>query len=155
MAAGSFDLNSPINWILLSTFVCLLLVWLSQPKPYKAPPPKHAEVIELRDYTPIELSEFDGLKSKKIFMGVNGKVYDVTRGASFYGPGGMYGNFAGRDASRGLAKNSFDISMVTAPDQAIDKLEDLEADEWQSLRDWANFFESKYDHVGFLIENKQ
>ncbi|KAI8813779.1 hypothetical protein BJ742DRAFT_669251, partial [Cladochytrium replicatum] len=64
----------------------------------------------------------------KIFIGVNGNVCDVTRGASFYGPGGMCGNIAERDhlvrlCNRGLAKNSFDISMVTSQDQAIDKLE--------------------------------
>ena len=33
----------------------------------------------------------------------------MTAGRSFYGPDGMYGNFAGRDASRGMAKQSFDV----------------------------------------------
>lgn len=50
--------------------------------------------------------------------------------------GGPYANFAGRDASRGLAKNSFDLDMLTDPNEAIDKLEDLNADEWESLREW-------------------
>lgn len=57
--------------------------------------------------------------------------------------GAMYGNFAGRDASRGLAKNSFDEDMLTDPNAEIDKLEDLDQEEWQSLRDWAGFFEGK------------
>lgn len=51
-------------------------------------------------------------------------VFDVTAGASFYGPGesllyanadeldGVYGNFAGRDASRGMAKQSFDDGEI-------------------------------------------
>ena len=58
---------------------------------------------------------------------------------------GMYGNFAGRDASRGMAKQSFDLGttyifswrsfwnfpldMLTPVDQSLDKLEDLKADE--------------------------
>lgn len=50
--------------------------------------------------------------------------------------GGPYANFAGRDASRGLAKNSFDLDMLTDPNEPIDKLEDLNADEWESLREW-------------------
>lgn len=44
-------------------------------------------------------------------MGVRGRVYDVTLGANFYGPGSPYENFAGRDASRGLSKGSFDDGM--------------------------------------------
>jgi membrane-associated progesterone receptor component len=35
-----------------------------------------------------------------------------------------------------LAKNSFDVEMMVDPKSAIDKLEDLEADEWESLREW-------------------
>ena len=59
---------------------------------------------------------------------------------------GMYANFAGRDASRGMAKQSFDEGMdarltssclihdplpemLTPIDQPMDKLEDLTAEE--------------------------
>jgi len=52
--------------------------------------------------------------------------------------GSPYANFAGHDASRGLAKNSFDEDMMVDPHGPIDKLEDLEADDWQSLREWVN-----------------
>jgi len=59
----------------------------------------------------------------------------------------MYGNFAGRDASRGMAKQSFDdgewvwtdalamyliyifVEILTPIDQPLDKLEDLMPDE--------------------------
>ncbi|KAK9703023.1 Dihydrodipicolinate synthase [Basidiobolus ranarum] len=86
-------------------------------------PPKHPETTVFKSYTPRELSVFDGIASPKIFLGVKGKIYDVTAGKKFYGPGkcivnstalclyihvfvdGPYGNFAGRDASRGLAKH--------------------------------------------------
>jgi len=35
-----------------------------------------------------ELREFDGLKNDgRILIAVNGKIFDVTRGKSFYGPG--------------------------------------------------------------------
>lgn len=76
----------------------------------------------------------------------------MTSGASFYGPGGPYANFAGRDASRGLAKNSFDVEMLTPIDQPIDKLEDLSAEERGSLADWRGHFEGKYLLVGKLVE---
>jgi hypothetical protein len=50
--------------------------------------------------------------------------------------GSPYANFAGHDASRGLAKNSFDVDMMVDPHGPIDKLEDLEASDWESLREW-------------------
>ena len=77
---------------------------------------------------------------------------DVTSGASFYGPNGMYGNFAGQDASRGLAKDSFDADMITPLDQPMDPLSDLIPSEIEALNSWAQFFENKYRHVGTLLE---
>jgi hypothetical protein len=35
-----------------------------------------------------------------------------------------------------LAKGSFDEDMLTDPNGAIDKLEDLTAEEWEVLKDW-------------------
>ncbi|KAF9440450.1 hypothetical protein P691DRAFT_687644, partial [Macrolepiota fuliginosa MF-IS2] len=67
-----------------------------------------------------------------ILLAINGTVFDVTGGRNFYGPNGMYGNFAGRDASRGMAKRSFDLApcnMLTLVDQPLDKLEDLRPEE--------------------------
>lgn len=82
---------------------------------------------------------------------MQGHVFDVTAGKSFYGPGGPYSNFAGRDASRGLAKNSFDEEMLTDLDKPIDTLSDLTDEEKESLAGWANHFEGKYLLVGRLV----
>ncbi|KAJ3037790.1 hypothetical protein HDV00_001291 [Rhizophlyctis rosea] len=146
--------DNPINWVLAAVAGYMLYSLTAKSSIASLPPPQHPEVIELREFTPKELSHFDGKDDKPIYMGVNGRVYDVTRGRGFYGPGGMYGNFAGRDASRGLAKNSFDEDMMVDIDGPIDKLEDLDQEEWQSLRDWAGFFEGKYDFIGTLVENQ-
>jgi membrane-associated progesterone receptor component len=63
----------------------------------------------------------------------------------------MYGNFAGRDASRGLAKASFDADMLTDLDKPIDLLQDLTDEERGALDEWAAFFQGKYRHVGALV----
>ncbi|KAG2204649.1 hypothetical protein INT47_011944 [Mucor saturninus] len=127
--------DNPINWALAAILVYILRYFTLSNKPQviKA---KHPNVIVFKNYTPVELLPYNGTEDSRILMGVNGSVYDVTQGRSFYGPGSPYANFAGHDASRGLAKNSFDPEMMVDPYGPIDKLEDLEADDWESLREW-------------------
>lgn len=60
----------------------------------------------------------------------------ISTSYSLLSLGGPYASFAGHDASRGLAKNSFDDDMMVDPKGPIDKLEDLTSDEWESLREW-------------------
>ena len=87
-----------------------------------------------------------------MYFAVRGKVFDVSRGRNFYGPGGPYSNFAGRDASRGLACGSFDESMLTKDlDGPLDTLEDLGREEMDALQGWEERFNEKYDIVGRLV----
>lgn len=101
-------------------------------------------------FTPQTLAKYNGKDDPKIFMAVRGRVFDVSNGATFYGPGGPYENFAGRDASRGLALNSFDPSVLTPLDQPIDTLDGLTASDIESLDGWEEHFENKYRIVGTL-----
>lgn len=96
-----------------------------------------------RTWTPEQLRTYDGTgtaddseQEGRILMAIRRKVYDVTTGRAFYGPGGPYAIFAGRDASRGLAKQSFEVDMLTPTDEPIDRLDDLTKSEWDNLRDW-------------------
>lgn len=83
---------------------------------------------------------------------MNGRVFDVTRGRNFYGPGGPYANFAGRDASRGLAKGSFDEDMLTKDlDGPLDTLADLNQEELETMAGWEERFLEKYLVVGKLV----
>jgi membrane-associated progesterone receptor component len=87
-----------------------------------------------------------------VYLAVRGRIFDVTSGRNFYGPGGPYQNFAGRDASRGLAFGSFDEDMLTKDlEGPLDKLEDLGAEELEALRGWEERFEEKYLVVGKLV----
>jgi len=101
---------------------------------------------ELRDYSLDELPQYDGTDSSKpLLIGVRGNVYDVTRGRDFYGPGGPYAIFAGKDCTRALAKVSFDEELFTGD------IQDLEAEELEKLDEWIEMFEGKYRRVGRLL----
>ncbi|OZJ04034.1 hypothetical protein BZG36_03574 [Bifiguratus adelaidae] len=147
--------KNPLNWLLSATLVYVLSTLYSTST---STPPSltHPDTIVFRDYTPRELAAFDGRQDGgrgRLMLAVNGQVYDASLGRNFYGPDGPYGNFAGRDASRGLAKNSFDLDMLSDVNGPIDKLEDLTGDEWESLRGWEMHFKNKYLLVGKLVEN--
>lgn len=61
---------------------------------------------------------------------------------AFYGPEGPYALFAGKDASRALAKMSFEEKDLTGD------IEGLSAYETEALTDWEYKFMSKYVKVG-------
>jgi membrane-associated progesterone receptor component len=103
-------------------------------------------------FTPPTLEPYNGTKGKPIYFAVRGRVFDVSAGRNFYGPGGPYSNFAGRDASRGLACGSFDENMLTEDLHGpLDKLEDLTEDQKEALTGWEERFLEKYLIVGNLV----
>jgi membrane-associated progesterone receptor component len=109
----------------------------------RAPLPEAEE----RDYSLWELAGYDGSDpTKPLLIGIRGHVYDVTRGRDFYGPGGPYGMFAGKDCTRALAKESFDEELFTGD------IEGLESDELDKLEEWIEMFEGKYRRIGRLLE---
>ena len=68
----------------------------------------------------------------------------MTLGRDFYGPGGPYENFAGRDATRGLACQSFDEEMLTKDlDGPLDDCNDLSEDQIENLNGWIEKFDQK------------
>ena len=52
-------------------------------------------------FTATELAQYDGDDpSKPVYLALMGKVFDVSAGAKYYGKGGSYAYFSGKDASR-------------------------------------------------------
>lgn len=116
----------------------------------RSPPPPEplavpAEPVQMGVVTLEELKPFDGSDPKKpLLMAIKGNIYDVSRSRMFYGPGGPYALFAGRDASRALALMSFDPNDLTG------NLEGLSSSELEVLQDWEYKFMEKYVKVGQL-----
>lgn len=119
--------------------------WVSNLFGKKPEPPPLPEAEE-RDYTLAELAQYDGSDpATPLLIGIRGEVYDVTRGRSFYGPGGPYGMFAGKDCTRALAKVSFDEELFTGDSEGLDR------DELDKLEEWIEMFEGKYRRIGRLL----
>ncbi|PSS35778.1 Membrane steroid-binding protein [Actinidia chinensis var. chinensis] len=108
------------------------------------------EPVQLGDVTEEELRAYNGSDPEKpLLMAIKGHIYDVSRSRMFYGPGGAYALFAGRDASRALALMSFDPQDLTG------NIEGLGASELEVLQDWEYKFMEKYVKVGQLVSERK
>ncbi|KAK2072366.1 hypothetical protein P8C59_006724 [Phyllachora maydis] len=150
---GSDSLLTPVNLALLAivAYTVYACFFRHAPAPLTAAAPD-APAIVFRTFTPRSLLPYSGADGGPVYMGVRGRVFDVSRGRNFYGPGGPYENFAGRDASRGLACHRFDEGVLTEDlDGPLDDLADLGDEEMEALRGWEDTFLGKYLVVGNLV----
>ncbi|KAG5366954.1 Membrane steroid-binding protein 1 [Yarrowia sp. B02] len=95
-----------------------------------------------------QLQVYDGTKpGEPIYVGVGGKVYDVSANPLTYGPGGPYHFFAGRDAARAFSTGCFQTDL-TWDIRGLDP-ETVAKD----IRGWQKFFEknNKYFYVGKVV----
>lgn len=120
-------------------------------------PDETLKKLESRVLTKDDLAKCTGASSQKlpegyaaqpIYIGAGDKVFDTSfGGVEFYGAGGGYNRFAGKDVSRALAKMSFDPADVENT-----SIDDLEEKQKKVLMDWIKTFEEKkgYPVVGRL-----
>merc|ERR1711868_58590 len=139
-------IESPVNLALLAASGYLIYKIICdltyKEEPY-VPPPKL-----VKDMTLKELRRYNGKDEQKICLAIKGEIFDVTRGRNFYGPGGPYDVFAGREASRAFANFSTDEEMLK---MEKDDLSDLNAGQISQLEDWYMSISSKYDKVGKVL----
>ena len=105
--------------------------------------------IEPKEYwTEEELKQYDGTQDEDgdgpILFAADGKVFNVYKGRHFYGPGAEYHLFAGRDATRLLAKGKLEEETEE------EKKQKLSIAERAALQGWMWTFQSKYMVVGEL-----
>lgn len=93
---------------------------LTDSKPYfGASAQSTADVLKL---TEEELKAYDGTDPEKpIYLGINGLIFDVSASPAFYGPGGHYNHFVGKDATRAWVTECWD-----EPEQFTWRMDDVE-----------------------------
>ncbi|KXS96537.1 hypothetical protein AC579_4613 [Pseudocercospora musae] len=80
------------------------------------------EVTGKISLTEEELKAYDGTDPEKpIYLGINGTIFDVSASPAFYGPGGHYNHFVGKDATRAWVTECWD-----EPEQFTWRMEDVE-----------------------------
>lgn len=147
--------TNPLNVVLLSISAFLLYKIIAGRQTPRPRPEPEVELprMKKKDLTLDELRKCNGTgEDGRICIAVNGRIYDVTRGKQFYGPGGPYSNFAGRDASRALALFTVSESALKSEN---DDLSDLTSAEMSRMREWQIQLEEKYDFVGRLLKPGQ
>jgi membrane-associated progesterone receptor component len=151
MPAHSATIATPINILLFSLFSILVYMRFRPSKSATVLPAPPAPTV-FKTFTPPQLKPYNGTNNMPVYLAVRGRIFDVSPGRNFYGPGGPYANFAGRDASRGLACGSFDEDMLTEDlEGPLDRLEDLGGEEMEAMRGWEERFSEKYLVVGKLV----
>jgi hypothetical protein len=81
---------------------------------------------------------------KKIYLAILGKVFDVTKGAKHYQPGGSYEFFVGVDGSRAFTTGKFENDLT-------DDLDGLGESNVADVFNWLEFFETTYTYVGKVV----
>ncbi|XP_011158769.1 membrane-associated progesterone receptor component 1 [Solenopsis invicta] len=141
--------KSPVNLALVGVIAILVYKIVKSRTRTEEPVPEVKKLPKLRrDFAIEDLTKYDGKgPDGRILVAVNGSVYDVTRGARFYGPGGPYEAFGGRDASRALARFAVDAAT-----DKYDDLSDLNTTEMNSIKEWEEQFKERYDYIGKLLK---
>ncbi|CAH2351096.1 hypothetical protein CLIB1423_02S12134 [[Candida] railenensis] len=104
-------------------------------------------------FTEDELALYNGTDpSLPIYIGIYGKVYDVSNSRSTYGPGGSYAFFSGKDGARAFVTGCFNKE-----DEFTHDLRGLDIEEAMSdISGWQRFYGNhlRYWYVGEVIHTK-
>jgi len=98
-----------------------------------------------RVFSADELAKYVGTEgSPGLYLAMLGVVYDVSTGPQYYGPGGGYTFFAGKDASRAFVTGQFEEEGLVAD------VSGLSSGDYMGLEEWASFYEKDYVRVGLV-----
>lgn len=102
---------------------------------------------ELADYDGRQLA--DSGEAAPLFLSILGRIYDVSGGRAFYGPGKSYYKLVGKDASRAFCTGCLEPACLISSLEGLSPEQRREADKWVELYEWHD----KYKLVGRLRDD--
>ncbi len=118
---------------------------------------------DLVEYTREELFEYGSGDNEEgiLLLSLFGRVYDVSEGWKYYGEGGKYSRFAGRDVTRALstgcmAESCLGSKHTPSSERNDDDYFELSPKTITEGKKWISFFEThdKYHLVGLLKDGR-
>ncbi|GBG25851.1 Membrane-associated progesterone receptor component 1 [Hondaea fermentalgiana] len=95
-----------------------------------------------------ELAQFDGSDPEApLYLGIMGRIYDVTSGREYYGVGRSYHHFVGRDATRAFCTGCTAKYCLVSTLAGLDPLLKVEARRWLELYE----LHDEYTFIGTLV----
>ncbi|KAL8269583.1 hypothetical protein Esti_006500 [Eimeria stiedai] len=101
-------------------------------------------------FTLEQLKECDGKEGRRLFVAIQGLVYDVgahEAGRHFYGPQGAYALFAGKEVTTALAKMALEEHFLNQPPSSWSSFSE---EEKKCICSWAKKLSAKYPLAGVV-----
>ena len=103
-----------------------------------------------------ELSEFDGRELPEssegarapLLLAIRGRIYDVSAGTAFYGPGRSYHKLVGKDATRAFCTGCLEPACLISSTDGLSEAQIKESERWIELYE----HHDKYKLVGQVRE---
>eukprot|EP00039_Didymoeca_costata_P020562 m.341676 g.341676 ORF g.341676 m.341676 type:complete len:467 (+) comp20340_c0_seq1:83-1483(+) len=96
-----------------------------------------------------ELAKFNGEDDSPLYLAILGRIYDVSAGKSFYGPGRSYHHYIAKDATRSFATGCAKPECLVPSVVGLSETQKREAYRWLELYE----YHDKYKYIGRVEEN--
>jgi len=124
-----------------------MLFGIEEPISLKDKTETDLEIEEAMTLTMEDLAAYNGKDGSPLYLAIDGRVYDVSAGTKFYGEGGSYHKFVGKDATYAFATGCLQEECLISSTEGLTEKEKREIQRWVELYDTHD----KYKFVGHIV----
>ena len=99
-----------------------ILFGMEEPIKLKEKTETDLEIEDALTLTSEELASYNGKEGSPLYLAIDGRVYDVSAGTKFYGEGGSYHKFVGKDTTYSFATGCLkEECLISSKDNLTEK----------------------------------